>query len=148
MRTAIDLDLTGPTTRQPRILPAAVRVLGGVLLLAMAWIHLKLWLDGFRSIPWIGPLFLANAVLGTLAAVAVVLVPLRRLPPVALLAGLLQIGTLGGLVLSLTVGLFGYRETVAGYVLPSILVEAAGFLVLAGYGGAELLRSRQRGRPR
>jgi hypothetical protein len=148
MRTAIDLDRTDSTTRQPRILPVAVRVLGGVLLLAMAWIHLELWLDGFRGIPWIGPLFLANAVLGAGAAVAVVLAPLRLLPPVALLAGLLQIGTLGGLVLSLTVGLFGYRETVAGYVLPSILVEAAGFLVLAGYGGPELLRSRQRGRPR
>jgi hypothetical protein len=51
--------------------------------------------------------------------------PRTLLPPVALLAGLLPIG---------------------GYVLPSVLVEAVGFLVLAGYGGRELLRSRRRGR--
>jgi hypothetical protein len=143
MRTTTDPDRNDHTARQPRILPVAVRLIGGVLLLAMAWIHLRLWSEGFRDIDWIGPLFLANAVLGAAAAVAVFFAPRRWLPWVALLGGLLEIGTLGGLVLSLTVGLFGYRETFGGYVLPSILVEAAGFLVLAGYGGRELLRSRR-----
>jgi hypothetical protein len=146
MRSTIDRDPVH-TERAPRTLTLSVRVVGAALLLAMAWIHLKLWMDGFSDIRWIGPLFLANAVLGALAAVAVLATPLRWLPWVALLAGLLQIGTLGGLLLSLTVGLFGYHETFAGYVLPSILVEAAGFLVLAGYAARELLlRPRQRGR--
>lgn len=146
MRTAIDLHRDDSTQRAPRALSLSVRILGAALLAAMAWIHLKLWLDGFRDIDWIGPLFLANAVLGAVAALAVLFAPQRWLPWVALLGGLLAIGTLGGLVLSLTVGLFGYHEVFAGYVLPTIIVEAAAFLVLAGYGGYELLRSRQRGR--
>src|SRR5690348_4758749 len=116
----------------------AVRIAGAGLLLAMALIHLKLWNDGYRDIRWIGPLFLANAVLGVLGAVAVLGAPRRWLPGVAMLGGLLELGTLLGLVLSLTVGLFGFHETWGGLVLPTIIVEAAGFLVLCGYGAGVL----------
>jgi hypothetical protein len=123
-----------------------VRVVGAALLVATGWIHLHLWLDGYRTIDWIGPLFLASAVLSGLAALAVLLTPTRWLPWLALLAGLLEIGTLGGLVLSLTVGLFGFSESSAApLVTPTIAVEAAGFLVLAGYGAGQLWRSRRRG---
>lgn len=146
MRSTIDVDRTDTTERTPRALTLSVRIVGAPFLLAMAVIHLKLWIDGFRDIAWIGPLFLANVVLGAVAAVAVLVTPQRWFPWVALLAGLLSVGTMGGLVLSLTVGLFGYHEVVAGYVVPTLLVESAGFLVLAGYGAYELLRSWQRGR--
>lgn len=129
----------------PRAVTLAVRVVGAALLVAMGAIHLKLWLDGYRDIAWIGPLFLANAVLGVLAAVAVLLSPGRRLPWVSLLAGLLAVGTLGGLVLSVTVGLFGFVESLsAPLVTPTIVVEAAAFVLLGGYGAWQLLRSRQR----
>ena len=141
----LDLERMNTDERTPRALTLSVRVVGALLLLAMAGIHLKLWVDGFRDIPWIGPLFLANVVLGAGAAVAVLVTPRRWFPWVALLAGLLSLSTLGGLVLSLTVGLFGYHEVVAGYVVPTILVESAAFLVLAGDGAYELLRSRRRG---
>src|SRR3954447_24920923 len=128
-----------------RTLTLSVRVVGAAMLVATAWIHLDLWLDGYRDIHWIGPLFLANVVLAGLAALAVLGTPARWLPWVALLAGLLELGTLGGLVLSLTVGLFGFSESFsARLVVPTIIVESVGFLVLAGYGGYEL--SRQRGR--
>jgi hypothetical protein len=127
-----------PTSTSPA-LHWAVRIVGAGLLVAMALIHLKLWNDGYRDVQWIGPLFLANAVLGALGAVAVLGAPQRLLPWAAVLGGLLQIGTLLGLVLSLTVGLFGFKETWGGLVLPTILVEAAGFLVLFGYGAAALL---------
>ena len=133
---------TATRTRTTTTSPAlhwAVRIVGAALLLAMGLIHLKLWNDGYRDIRWIGPLFLANAVLGVLGALAVLGSPLRRLPWVAVLGGLMEIGTLLGLVLSLTVGLFGFRETWGGLVLPTILVEAAGFLVLVGYGAWALL---------
>jgi hypothetical protein len=142
MPTAMHASRTDGSDRTHRTLTLAVRLLGAALLLVTAWIHLDLWLDGFRDIPWIGPLFVVNVVLGAGAAVAVLVAPPRWLPWAALLGGLLEIGTLGGLLLSLTVGLFGYHEVVAGYVLPSIVVEAAGFLVLAGYGGFAILRSR------
>jgi hypothetical protein len=122
-----------------------VVTLAAAMLVATGWIHLDLWLEGYRDTPWIGPLFMANVVLAFLAAVAVLLAPPRWLPWVALLAGLLELGTLGGLVLSMTVGLFGFFESIRAHlVVPTIVVESAGFLVLVGYAGWEL--SRQRGR--
>src|SRR3954447_12449247 len=146
MRASSVLDRTAAPTA-PRSLILSVRVVGAALLVATGWIHLYLWLDGYRTIDWIGPLFLANAVLAGLAALAVLLAPARWLPWVALLAGLLEAGTLGGLLLSLTVGLFGFSESPsAPLVVPTILVESAGFLVLAGFGAYQLLRSRQHGR--
>ena len=128
---------------QPAAVVWTVRIVGAALLAAMAWIHLKLWIDSARDIKWIGPLFMANVVLGFLGALAVLLAPLRWLPWAAMLGGLLQIGTVLGLVLALTVGLFGFHERWGGLVLPSILVEVAGFLVLFGYGAVEL-RARRR----
>jgi hypothetical protein len=131
-------------TTMRRTLTLSVRVVGAAMLVATGWIHLDLWLDGYRALPWIGPLFLANVVLAALAAVAVLVAPTRWLPWVALLAGLLELGTLGALVLSLTVGLFGFVESLrATLVVPTILVESVGFLVLAGY--AVVVLARQRG---
>lgn len=136
-----------PAPATSRALTLSVRVVGAALLAATAWIHLDLWLVGYRGIAWIGPLFLANVVLAGLAAVAVLLAPARWLPWLALLAGLLEIGALGALVVSLTVGLFGFFESVAApLVVPTVVVEAAGFLVLTGYAVRELRTSRQRGR--
>ncbi len=118
----------------PRAVTLAVRVVGAALLLATGAIHLKLWLDGYRAIPWIGPLFLANAVLGLFVALVVLLAPTRLLGWAALLGALLEIGTLGGLVLSLTIGLFGFFESLAApLVVPTIVVESGGFLVLGGF---------------
>ena len=134
-----------PVATQSRAVVWTVRIVGAVLLAAMAYIHLDLWLGGARNIAWIGPLFMANVVLGVLAALAVLLAPLRLLPWVAVLSGLLMIGTVLGLVLSLTVGLFGFHEKWGGLVLPSILVEVAGFLVLFGYGASQIMARRRAG---
>jgi hypothetical protein len=116
-----------------------VRIVGAALLAAMAWIHLDLWTGGAKNIAWIGPLFMVNVVLGVLGALAVLFSPLRWLPWFAVLGGLLLIGTVVGLVLSLTVGLFGFHEKWGGLVLPSIIVEVVGFLVLFGYGATQLM---------
>jgi hypothetical protein len=144
VRPASVLD-RAPVRTAPRSLTLPVRIVGAGLLVATAWIHLHLWLDGYRLVAWIGPLFLADVVLAGLAAAAVLLAPARWLPWVALLAGLLEIGTLGGLLLSLTVGLFGFTESFAApLVVPTIVVESAGFVVLAGYAAYELSRQRTR----
>src|SRR3954462_15966473 len=104
VRSDPGLDRAAPAT--PRTLPLSVRVVGTAMLVATGWIHLDLWFDGYRDIDWLGPLYLANAVLAGVAALAVLITPERRLPWVAMLAGRLEIATLAGLVLSLTVGLF------------------------------------------
>jgi len=109
----------------------AVRLLGAASLLGMAWIHWHLYGLGYRTVPTIGPLFLLNAVLGVVLALAVLLAPGRWLRVACAAGALFQIGTLAALVQSLTIGAFGFTETLnAPLILPTFLVEGFGFLVL------------------
>lgn len=108
------------------------RVAGALLTAAMGGIHLVLWFDGFRDIPIIGVLFLLNAIGAAVLAVALVAVPRGQLATVAGLAALFTAGTLAGLVVSLTVGLFGVREFLGAPLVPTTLVvESVGTVVLA-----------------
>jgi len=106
--------------------------LGCVALLGwIGYIHLHLWLEGYRHIPTNGPLFLADAVAGFALAAGLLMWP-------APLAGLLDAGytaaTLGALLISLTVGLFGFRESIsASYVAQSLTVESITVLALLGW---------------
>ncbi|MCU1617320.1 MAG: hypothetical protein JWO98_4860 [Frankiales bacterium] len=144
MRTATRT--SARTSPPPLSVTLPVRLAGAASLLAAGGIHLYLWQTGYRDISVIGPLFMANAVLAGLAALAVLATPARWLPWIALLAGLLQIGTLGGLLLTLTVGLFNFVESwSAPLVVPTIIVEAGGFLLLCGFAAQQLLAARQRG---
>jgi hypothetical protein len=125
-------------------LPLSVRVVGATLVLATGWMHLHLWLDGYRDIPGIGPLFLADVVLAVLGAVALLLVPDRWVPGVAVLAGLFEGASLAALLLSLTVGLLGFMEAwSAPLVVPGIVIQGAGFVLLAGFGAMQARRYRQ-----
>lgn len=138
-----------PMGRVPRW---AFRLVGAGLLVAMASIHLHLYASGYSSIKTIGPLFILNGVVGLIAALAVLVTPARWLPLVTAGSALLQIGTFGALVLSLTAGLFGFNESMsAPLVKTTLAVEAAGFVVLATHslydGGPclRMVRSRRRG---
>ena len=90
--------------------------LGCVALLAwIGYIHLHLWQEGYRQIPTDGPLFLLDAVAAFLLAAVLLLWPR---PLVGLLAAGYTASTLGALIISLTVGLFGFRESIsASYVV-------------------------------
>jgi MYXO-CTERM domain-containing protein len=127
--------MTTPTTtgRRPATgLVWTLRVLGALLLAAMGWIHLDLWLDGYRSIDWIGPAFLLNTIAGFGLAVLLLVTPRPLLMWVAALGALTALGTLGGLLLATTVGLFGFVEsTDADLWWESFWVEVAAALVLA-----------------
>jgi hypothetical protein len=113
-----------------------LRVVGAGLLAAMAGIHLYLWNSGYSDLDWIGPLFLVNVVAGLLLAVAVLAAPLRRLAGVAALGAMLLAGTLGALILSVWVGLFGFTESTSATLFwPSVYVEAVGAVVLAVLAG-------------
>ena len=110
----------------------ALRVLGALLLAVMGWIHLDLWLDGYRTIDWIGPAFLLNAIAGFGLAVLLLVTPRPLLMWVAALGTLTALGTLGGLLLATTVGLFGFVEsTDADLWWQSFWVEIAAAVVLA-----------------
>src|SRR5262245_11450011 len=125
----------GPTARQ--VVTTLALIVGAALVATSAAIHLHLWASGYRTIPTIGPLFLFQGIAG--AALAVTLVAWRRLVVVAAAAGFM-IATIGGLLLSVYVGLFGFMDTLgAPFAGLSLAVESAGTVVLVAVG-AELIR--------
>jgi predicted lipoprotein with Yx(FWY)xxD motif len=103
------------------------RAAGAALLAATGGIHLDLYLTGYRTIPTIGWLFLLQVIAAFVLAAAV----LATAAPLVIASGaLFAAATLGGYLLSLRVGLFGFREvrTTAGLVAG--LIEVAAFAVL------------------
>jgi hypothetical protein len=119
----------GPPARRAA---ALLLRLGCVALLAwIGYIHLHLWLEGYRQIPTDGPLFLLDAIAAFLLAAVLLVWP-------APLAGLLAAGytasTIGALLISLTVGLFGFRESIsASYVTQSLAIETITVIALIGW---------------
>jgi hypothetical protein len=114
----------------------ALRLAGAALLAVMAWIHLDLWLDGYRTIHIVGPAFLLNAIGGFGLAALLLVTPRALLPWVAVLGALTAAGTLGGLLLATTVGLFGFVEsTAANLWWESLWVEVAAIVVLSALAG-------------
>jgi predicted lipoprotein with Yx(FWY)xxD motif len=110
-----------------------LRMAGAGLLLATAGIHLDLYLTGYRTIPTIGPLFLFQIIAAFLMGALVLATPSRL---AAAAGAVLALATLGGYLLTVQFGLFGFREvrTTAGIVAG--IVEVAGFVVLALYAAA------------
>jgi predicted lipoprotein with Yx(FWY)xxD motif len=102
-------------------------IAGAALLIASGAIHLDLYLTGYNSIPTIGPLFLLQIIAAYLLAVAIPLTGLR----LAYAAGAgFGLATLGGYLLTLKVGLFGFTEvrTTAGII--AAIIDVAIFAVL------------------
>ena len=122
-------------THGPLFLAALVlRLLCTGLLIWVAAIHLHLWTEGYRDIPTVGPLFLADA-LGGFVLAAVLLVWPR--PVAGLLGAGFMISTLGGLILSLNFGLFGFRESSgASFVIETIILESVGTIALLAWSVA------------
>src|SRR5205823_964424 len=101
---------------------------GALLVATSAVIHLHLWSDGYRHIPTIGPLFLAQGLVGL--GLALALVATRRLLVVAA-AVAYMLASIGALIVSDVHGLFGLRDTLAvPYARSSLVVEIAGSGVL------------------
>ena len=113
-------------TGWPRL---ALRVAGAGLLFAAGGIHLDLYLTGFRNLPTIGWLFLFQVIAAFALALAVLITGSRL---AAAAGALFALATLGGYLLSLWVGLFGFKEvrTTAGIVAGVIEVAAAAVLGL------------------
>lgn len=125
------------TARGRVVLMVAMRIVGAALLLGMAWIHWYLWAySEYDTVPVIGPLFLINAIVGAVLAIAVCAVPARLLGVTAGLSSLFVLGTFGALIVSMVWGLFGLQETVQGPLVPTTLwVEPLGFVVLGILAG-------------
>jgi hypothetical protein len=108
-----------------------LRLSCAALLAWIGYIHLHLWLEGYRQIPTNGPLFLLDAVAGFLLAAVVLAWPR---PLAGLLAAGYTASTLGALIISLTAGLFGFRESIsASYVVQSLATETITVLALLSW---------------
>jgi hypothetical protein len=108
-----------------------LRLVCAGLLIWVAAIHLHLWTEGYRDIPTVGPLFLADAVGGFVLAAVLLAWPR---PLAGLLGAGYMISTLGGLIVSLNFGLFGFRESSgASFVTETIMLEAVGAVVLLAW---------------
>jgi hypothetical protein len=105
-----------------------LRLACAALLAWIGYIHLHLWLEGYRQIPTDGPLFLADAVAGFALAAALLAWP-RPLTGLAA-AGYIA-SDIGALLISLTVGLFGFKESIsAAYVVQTLTIETITLLAL------------------
>jgi hypothetical protein len=119
------------------VLALLLRLVATGLLSAVGWVHLHLWQEGYRHIPTIGPLFLA-------AAVSVLVFGVGLLGRPSRLIGLLGFGTvigiLGGLIVSVNVGLFGFTESLtAPFAVESIVLEIAAAVTLAAWIAVDVL---------
>jgi predicted lipoprotein with Yx(FWY)xxD motif len=104
------------------------RIAGAALLAVAGGTHLDLYLTGYRTIPTIGPLFLFQVIVAFVLAAAIIV---ARSWLVSAAGAIFALGTLGGYLLSVWVGLFGFKEvrTTAGILVG--LIEVACFVVLA-----------------
>jgi predicted lipoprotein with Yx(FWY)xxD motif len=111
-----------------------MRVAGAGLLIATGAIHLDLYLTGYRTIPVIGWLFLLQVIAAFALGLAVLATGGRPVLVGRLAAAGgagFALATLGGYLLSVWTGLFGFYEvrTTAGVVAG--VIEVAAFAVLA-----------------
>ena len=138
-----DLLLRRPRPGDPsrQLVMLLLEAAGAGLVAASAGIHLHLWADGYRSLPTIGPLVLLQGVTGAVLALA--LVGVRR-PLVPLLAVVFAVATIAAFLLSTTVGLFGFTDTLgAPFAGLSLAVEAVAAADLAALLWLELTVLRE-----
>jgi predicted lipoprotein with Yx(FWY)xxD motif len=136
---------SGPGQRSARRARArpALRLAGGGLLIATGAIHLDLYLTGYRSIPTIGWLFLFQVIVAFVLGAAV-LASAARLAAAA--GAAFSLATLGGYLLSLWIGLFGFKEVRTTAGIAAGVVEVAAFAALAGLATMPAERGRAGGR--
>ncbi|MFF4762058.1 hypothetical protein [Streptomyces sp. NPDC001292] len=116
-----------------RLLAPAVRAAIAATLAGSGYIHARLYVDEYRFIRVVGPLFLLQASV-SFAVAALLLI---GMPPLLKLAAAgVALGALGGFAASRTVGVFGFTEhglQPAPQALLSLLAEAGTLLLLAAW---------------
>jgi predicted lipoprotein with Yx(FWY)xxD motif len=122
-----------------------LRGVGAGLLIATASIHLDLYVTGYRTIPTIGWLFLLQVIVAFALGLAVLVIPSRLVIASRLAAAAgagFALSTLGCYLLTVWIGLFGFKEvrTTAGIVAG--VLEILAFAVLAALALAPAPRER------
>jgi predicted lipoprotein with Yx(FWY)xxD motif len=118
----------GRREQRARLVAAGLRLAGAGLLIAVAAIHLDLYLTGYDSIPTIGGLFLFQVIVAFVLGFAVLATGSRL---AAAAGAVFALATLGGYLLSVWVGLFGFKEVRTTAGIAAGVIEVAAFAVLA-----------------
>jgi hypothetical protein len=107
---------------------------GAGLIEATAAIHMHLWLNGYRHIHRLGPLFLAQAVTGFVLGVVVAA---SRTAVVLAAGALFMAASATGLILSATTGFVGIHDGLdVPWATTSLTIELVGFVVLLAAAAA------------
>jgi predicted lipoprotein with Yx(FWY)xxD motif len=120
----------------------ALQLAGGGLLIAAGAIHLDLYLTGYRSIPVIGWLFLFQVITAFVLGAAVAVSGARL---AAAAGAVFSLATLGGYLLSLWFGLFGFKEVRTTAGIAAGVIEVAAIAALAGLAAMPAERGRAGG---
>jgi hypothetical protein len=116
------------SSRPARWTVLALAVTGAGFLVWSAVIHLILWKDGYKDVSTIGPLFLVQAILCIVLALAIL--AFRWLALLAL-GAVTAVGTAAGLLISVNFGLFGLKDSLSvTYADLSLAVEFTAAFVL------------------
>lgn len=84
------------------------RLLTAAAVLVSAYVHLRLWTEGYKDIHMVGPAFMVNAVAGVI--IAVLLVVWRSWEPPLLAAGFGAATLVAFLISTTSHGLYGVHE--------------------------------------
>ena len=113
-------------------------VLGAATIVATGAIHMHLWNIGYKNIPSIGNLFLAQSISGFV--LGPVIIVFRRMF-IVLAGAAFMAASVGGLLLSATVGFLGLHDSLSvPWATPSLIVEIIGFVLLVASGLALIAR--------
>jgi predicted lipoprotein with Yx(FWY)xxD motif len=126
-------------------IPIVLRVVGAGLLIAAGAIHLDLYVTGYRTIPTIGWLFLLQVIAAFALGLAVLVIPGRLVVPSRIAAAsgaLFALSTLGGYLLTVWIGLFGFTEVRTTAGIAAGVIEVAAFIVLAALALAPVPAAR------
>jgi hypothetical protein len=110
------------TARLTRLLAAVFLLIGGI-------IHYTLWTSGYRFIPKIGPLFMANFLASIVLAAAVMM---SRRATVGFAGIAFAAGSLAAVLLSRSVGVFGFTEPIwTSQAITTVISEIGAIATLA-----------------
>lgn len=116
------------------------RVIEGLALLASGGIHLRLYVEGYRHVPTIGPLFLAQV--AACAVFGLLLLAGRTTRLAVPLGGLVGLGTAAGLLAAATVGVFGFHDALSAPLAGASLL-AEGIVAASAVVWLSLRRARR-----
>jgi hypothetical protein len=137
----------GRSLRPLDLVTAAAFLVCGVLLLWSAYIHFHLWgeMDGYRSIPTIGPLFLLQSIAGLVIGLGVIVV--RQMWAAVIGFGFVLL-TIAGFLGSVARGLFGFKDSwLAPYAKQAFTIEVIAAALFVVAAALCLVKSAPRVRP-